>query len=162
MTYKTSEEKQGWFEEVGRPPLHEILNQRCDNARQMELLRARYGMDYEQPTAVPMLTGGYNLPAKHVIHIVGPIVQGGLTKHHEEQLASCYSSCLKIAEENDIKSIAFCCISTGVFMFSNQRAAEIAVETVMDYLKEHDGIEKVVFNVFKDMDLEIYDRLLNQ
>ena len=72
---------------------------------------------------------------------------------NEEQLASCYRSCLKIAEENDIKSIAFCCISTGVFMFPNQRAAEIAVASVKDYLKEHDGIEKVVFNVFKDMDL---------
>ena len=69
---------------------------------------------------------------------------------------------LKIAEENGIKSIAFCCISTGVFMFPNQRAAEIAVATVKDYLKEHDGIEKVVFNVFKDIDLEIYDRLLNR
>ena len=117
---------------------------------------------HSEPTGQAKITPAYNLPCDYVIHTVGPIVEGRLTKHHEEQLASCYRSCLKIAEENDIKSIAFCCISTGVFMFPNQRAAEIAVATVKDYLKEHDGIEKVVFNVFKDMDLEIYDRLLNQ
>lgn len=117
---------------------------------------------HPEPTGQAKITPGFNLPCKYIIHTVGPIVQGRLTKHHEEQLASCYRSCLKIADENDIKSIAFCCISTGVFMFPNQRAAEIAVATVKDYLKGHDGIEKVVFNVFKDMDLEIYDRLLNQ
>ena len=117
---------------------------------------------HEEPTGTAKITPGFNLPAKYVLHTVGPIVRGRLTKHHEEQLASCYRSCLKIAEENDIMSIAFCCISTGVFMFPNERAAQIAVATVNDYLKEHDGIEKVVFNVFKDMDLEIYDRLLNQ
>ena len=117
---------------------------------------------HPEPTGQAKITPGFNLPCKYIIHTVGPIVEGRLTKHHEEQLASCYRSCLKIAEENGIKSIAFCCISTGVFMFPNQRAAEIAVATVKDYLKEHDGIEKVVFNVFKDIDLEIYDRLLNQ
>ena len=117
---------------------------------------------HPEPTGQAKITPGFNLPCKFIIHTVGPIVEGRLTKHHEEQLASCYRSCLKIAEENGIKSIAFCCISTGVFMFPNQRAAEIAVATVRDYLKEHDAIEKVVFNVFKDMDLEIYDRLLNQ
>ena len=117
---------------------------------------------HEEPTGQAKITPAYNLPCDYVIHTVGPVVDGRLTKHHEEQLASCYRSCLKIAEENGIKSIAFCCISTGVFMFPNQRAAEIAVSTVKEYLKEHEGIEKVVFNVFKDMDLEIYDRLLNQ
>ncbi len=117
---------------------------------------------YEEPTGQAKITPGFNLPCQYIIHTVGPIVQGRLTKHHEEQLASCYRSCLEIAEENGIKSIAFCCMSTGVFMFPNQRAAEIAVATVKDSLREHDGIEKVVFNVFKDIDLEIYDRLLNQ
>ena len=116
---------------------------------------------YEEPTGQAKITPGYNLPCKYVIHTVGPIVQGRLTKHHEEQLASCYKSCLKIAEENDVKSIAFCCISTGVFMFPNQRAAEIAVATVKEYLKEHQRIEKIVFNVYKDSDREIYDTLLN-
>ena len=117
---------------------------------------------HPEPTGRAKITPGFNLPCNYIIHTVGPVVQGRLTKRHEEQLASCYRSCLQIAEENGIKSIVFCCISTGVFMFPNQRAAEIAVATVKDYLKEHDGIEKVVFNVFKDMDLEIYDRLLNQ
>ena len=117
---------------------------------------------YEEPTGQAKITPAYNLPSKYVIHTVGPIVQGQLTKHHEEQLASCYRSCLEIAEENDVKSIAFCCISTGVFGFPNRRAAEIAVATVRDWLNGHDGIEKVVFNVFKDMDLEIYDKLLNR
>ena len=117
---------------------------------------------HPEPTGQAKITPAYNLPSDYVIHTVGPIVQGRLTKHHEEQLASCYRSCLEIAEENDIKSIAFCCISTGVFMFPNQRAAEIAVATVRDWLQDHDGTRKVVFNVFKDIDLEIYDKLLNQ
>jgi O-acetyl-ADP-ribose deacetylase (regulator of RNase III) len=130
------------------------LRRDCD-----EIMR-RQG--FEEPTGTAKITPAYNLPCEYVIHTVGPIVSGRLTKHHEDQLASCYRSCLEIAEEHGVKSIAFCCISTGVFMFPNQRAAEIAVATVKDYLKEHDGIEKVIFNVFKDMDLEIYDRLLNQ
>ena len=108
------------------------------------------------------LTRGFDLPCKYVIHTVGPIVQGALTKKHEELLASCYRSCLEIAEENHVGSIAFCCISTGVFMFPNQRAAEIAVETVKKWLNEKDSQMKVVFNVFKDIDLEIYDSLLNE
>lgn len=117
---------------------------------------------FEEPTGTAKITPAYNLPCEYVIHTVGPIVSGRLTKTHEDQLASCYRSCLEIAEEHGVKSIAFCCISTGVFMFPNQRAAEIAVATVKDYLKEHDGIEKVIFNVFKDIDLGIYDRLLNR
>ena len=130
------------------------LRRDCD-----EIMR-RQG--FEEPTGTAKITPAYNLPCEYVIHTVGPIVSGRLTKTHEDQLASCYRSCLEIAEEHGVKSIAFCCISTGVFMFPNQRAAEIAVATVKDYLKEHDGIEKVIFNVFKDMDLKIYDRLLNQ
>ena len=117
---------------------------------------------FAEPTGQAKITPAFNLPCKYVIHTVGPIVQGGLTKHHEEQLASCYRSCLEIAEENDVKSIAFCCISTGVFGFPQKRAAEIALQTVKDYLNDHDGIEKVIFNVFKEVDLEIYDKLLNQ
>ena len=87
-------------------------------------------------------------------------MQGPLTKKHEELLSSCYKSCLDIAAENGVKSIAFCCISTGVFMFPNQRAAEIAVETVKDWLSATGSEMKVVFNVFKDMDLDIYSSLL--
>ena len=96
--------------------------------------------------------------AKYIIHTVGPIVGSRLTKQDEELLAACYSSCLEIAEQNSIKSIAFCCISTGEFHFPNGRAAEIAVQTVKKY-KENSTIE-VIFNVFKDSDYEIYKRLL--
>lgn len=115
---------------------------------------------YEEPTGQAKITPAYNLPCKYVLHTVGPIVQGRLAKQHEELLASCYRSCLELAESSGVESIAFCCISTGVFMFPNQRAAEIAVETVREYLKDHDGIKKVVFNVFKDIDLDIYRDLL--
>ena len=116
---------------------------------------------HEEPTGQAKITPAYNLPCDYVIHTVGPIVQGPLTKKHEELLASCYKSCLDIAEENGVKSIALCCISTGVFMFPNQRAAEIAVETVKNWLDETGSEMKVVFNVFKDVDFEIYEKLLN-
>ena len=115
---------------------------------------------HEEPTGQAKITPAYNLPCEYVIHTVGPIVQGPLTKKHEELLSSCYKSCLDIAAENGVKSIAFCCISTGVFMFPNQRAAEIAVETVKDWLSATGSELKVVFNVFKDMDLDIYSSLL--
>ena len=115
---------------------------------------------HEEETGRAKITPAYNLPCEYVIHTVGPIVQGPLMKKHEELLASCYKSCLDIAEENGVKSIAFCCISTGVFMFPNQRAAEIAVETVKNWLDETGSDMKVVFNVFKDIDLDIYENLL--
>lgn len=115
---------------------------------------------HEEPTGKAKITPGYNLPCRYVIHTVGPIVQGRLKKKHEELLASCYRSCLELAEQNGVKSIAFCCISTGVFMFPNQRAAKIAVETVRTYYAETGSQMKVVFNVFKDEDLEIYRRIL--
>ena len=121
---------------------------------------AVHGRDYQEPTGQAMITPGYDLPCKYIIHTVGPIVQGPLTEKHERLLASCYRSCLDLAEEKRLKSIAFCCISTGVFMFPNERAAEIAVETVRSRLDETGSKIKVVFNVFKDLDLEIYQELL--
>ena len=115
---------------------------------------------HDEPTGQAKITPAYNLPCKYVIHTVGPIVSGSLTAGHEELLASCYDSCLKLAEEKGLKSIAFCCISTGVFGFPQQRAAEIAVKTVRDYrAKTHSSIE-VIFNVFKESDHEIYRKLL--
>ena len=135
------------------------LRAECD--RQMTQLRARYGRDYEQPTAVPMLTDGYNLPAKKVIHIVGPIVQYRLTPALEKALADCYRNTLDMCLENGLKSLAFCCISTGVFHFPNKRAAEIAVETVTVWLSEHPGMmERVIFNVFKEEDRTYYEELI--
>ena len=132
------------------------LRAECD--RQMRKLRAEYGSDYEQPTAVPMLTDGYNLPAKKVVHIVGPIVQGRLTKDLEQDLSDCYKNTLDLCLENGLKSVAFCCISTGVFHFPNRRAAEIAVKTVADWMKQHPAaMERVIFNVFKDEDKAYYE-----
>ena len=135
------------------------LREECD--QKMEKLREKYGKDYEQPTAIPMLTEGYNLPAKRVVHIVGPIVSGVLTSGLEKDLANCYTNTLDMCMENNLKSIAFCCISTGVFRFPNKRAAEIAVSTVEKWLKAHpDSLERVIFNVFKDEDKKYYEELL--
>ena len=131
---------------------------RAECSRQMKKMRARYGRDYEQPTAVPMLTDAYNLPAKKVVHIVGPIVQDELTPELEEDLADCYTNTLELCAENNLKSVAFCCISTGVFHFPNKRAAEIAVHTVKEWLEAHPGkVDRVIFNVFKDEDRRYYE-----
>ena len=135
---------------------------RAECNRQMNQFRIRYGRDYEQPTAIPMLTDGYNLPAKKIIHIVGPIVAGQLTKALEQDLADCYRNTLDLCAENGLRSVAFCCISTGVFSFPNRRAAEIAVETVSKWLDEHKGrIDRVIFNVFKNEDKAYYEKLLH-
>ena len=134
---------------------------RDECSRQMTELRSRFGQDYEQPTAIPMLTDGYNLPAKKVIHVVGPIVQDRLTPGLEKDLADCYRNTLDLCLKNGLKSAAFCCISTGVFRFPNKRAAEIAVKTVEAWLTENPGsVDRVVFNVFKDEDRQYYEELL--
>lgn len=117
---------------------------------------------HEEPTGQAKLTRAYNLPCSFVLHTVGPIVTGEPTKEDEQLLASCYRSCLSLAEENGVKSIAFCCISTGVFHFPNERAAEIAIDTVRQYKSETGSEMKVIFNVFKDLDKEIYERLLQR
>jgi O-acetyl-ADP-ribose deacetylase (regulator of RNase III) len=116
---------------------------------------------YEEPTGQAKITPAFNLPCDYVIHTVGPIVDGRLTDRHRRQLRSCYLSCLTLAVENSIDSIAFCCISTGVFMFPNRQAAEIAVKTVKDFKHDTGSQIKVIFNVFKDLDLELYRELLS-
>lgn len=113
---------------------------------------------HDEPTGNAKITYAYALPCQYVIHTVGPIVSGHLTDDHCRLLKSCYSSCLELAEQKGIKSIAFCCISTGVFGFPQKEAAEIAVSTVREFVKSHD-IE-VIFNVFSDRDFEIYRKLL--
>ena len=134
---------------------------RAECARQMAALRARYGPDYDQPTAVPMLTDAYNLPAKKVIHVVGPIVERRLTPALERDLADCYRNTLDLCRENGLTSVAFCCISTGVFRFPADRAAEIAAQTVDAWLAENPGaMERVIFNVFRDEDLALYEAAL--
>lgn len=115
---------------------------------------------HKEETGKAKLTPAYNLPCKYVLHTVGPIVKGLLTRQDCDLLASCYRSCLEIAERNGINSIAFCCISTGEFHFQNIRAAEIAIETVKDFKRHSHSKIRVVFNVFKDTDYEIYRGLL--
>ena len=115
---------------------------------------------HEEPTGTAKITEAYNLPCRYVLHTVGPIITGSLKKQDEDLLASCYRSCLALAEEYGLKSIAFCCISTGEFRFPNQRAAEIAVETVREYRKQTGSEIEVIFNVFKDIDDDIYRELL--
>ena len=117
---------------------------------------------HEEPTGQAKITSAYNLPSKYILHTVGPIIQWSVTKGDEELLASCYRQCLKLAAENGVESIAFCCLSTGVFRFPQQRAAEIATATVKQYIDNDDRIKKVIFNVFKDEDLRIYRGLLEK
>ena len=113
-----------------------------------------------EPVGKAKLTKAYNLPCKYVLHTVGPYIGGEVTRNDEEQLASCYRSCLALAEENGISSVAFCCISTGEFHFPNRKAAEIAVRTVTAFKENTHSRIKVIFNVFKDTDYEIYRELL--
>lgn len=115
---------------------------------------------YDEPTGRAKLTKGYNLPAKYVLHTVGPIVEGELTQRHRRELADCYRACLTLAAENELESVAFCCISTGEFHFPNREAARIAVDAVTDFLQTPSSIKKVVFNVFKDQDERLYAELL--
>lgn len=127
----------------------------------MNEFRKKYGPDYKQPTAIPIITDGYNLPAKKVIHITGPIVTGKLTQALEQDLANCYKNILDMCLQYNLKSVAFCCISTGVFNFPNKRAAEIAVETVTNRLKQNENkIDRIIFNVFKQEDKLLYEQLL--
>ncbi len=115
---------------------------------------------YDEPTGKAKITPAFNLPCSYVLHTVGPIVSGRLTDIHCSQLADCYKSCLQLASDNGLKSIAFCCISTGEFHFPQKKAAEIAVQTVTEFLQADTQIEKVVFNVFKQEDYNIYKGIL--
>ena len=113
-----------------------------------------------EPTGRAKITPAFNLPCKYVLHTVGPIINGRVTQRDRELLASCYRSCLELAAENGLESVAFCCISTGEFHFPNDLAAQIAVETVKQFMNRKTSVKKVIFNVFKDMDKKIYERLL--
>lgn len=117
---------------------------------------------HPEPTGRAKSTKGHNLPARYVLHTVGPIIQGEVTERDREELASCYRSCLELAAEHGLETVAFCCISTGEFRFPNREAAEIAVNTVKQSLQTPTSIRKVIFNVFKDIDAEIYRELLGK
>ncbi len=142
-------------------PLHNCIDNCIHSAAGIQLRKACADIMQGRllKTGEAFITEGYNLPAKHVIHTVGPIIETGIpTKEQEEELAQCYRSCLDLAEQNYLESIAFCCISTGVFHFPNERAAEIAIETVRAYPRK--SVKTVVFNVFLDKDYGIYRNLL--
>lgn len=121
-------------------------------------LMAKQG--YPEPTGQAKITPAFNLPCRYVLHTVGPIIGGRVTKEDKEQLTSCYRFCLELAAENALESVAFCCISTGEFHFPNELAAQVAVKTVKEFLKKQTSVKKVIFNVFKDLDKAIYEKLL--
>lgn len=148
-------------------PLHKCIDNAIHSAAGVQLREECYQQmlqqGHEEPTGQAKITKAYNLPCKYVIHTVGPIIPNGIpTEFQKEQLASCYRSIMACADENHLESIACCCISTGEFRFPNQLAAEIAVQTIKDYLATHydSSIKQLVFNVFKDVDKEIYQQIL--
>lgn len=148
-------------------PLHRCIDNAIHSAAGVQLRlacgRLMQAQGHPEPTGQAKITDGYNLPAHHVIHTVGPIVRDGQpTPRQEMELAGCYRSCLALADAHGLESIAFCCISTGEFGFPQRRAAEIAVRTVTEYLDTNARtcINTVIFNVFKDDDLSIYRDIL--
>lgn len=148
-------------------PLHNCIDNAIHSAAGMQLreecAKLMGEQEYDEPPGQAKITPGYNLPAKYVIHTVGPIVKGAKpTLHDRHLLASCYKSCLDLANNHGLTSIAFCCISTGVFRFPQKEAAQIAVDNVLTYFSQNvvSSIETVIFDVFKDSDFDIYKRLL--
>lgn len=115
---------------------------------------------YPEPAGGAKITPAFNLPSRYVLHTVGPVISGKVKKYERELLASCYRSCLELAAKNKLESVAFCCISTGEFHFPNELAAEIAVQSVKKFFRLQTGVKKVIFNVFKDLDKNIYQKLL--
>ena len=145
-------------------PLHGCIDNAIHWAAGVQLrlycqrLMERQG--HEEPTGQAKLTPGFNLPARYILHTVGPVVQGTVTPQNRAELASCYRACLELAAENRLETLAFCCISTGVFGFPNRSAAEIAVRTVKEFLETPSSIQRVIFNVFQDTDRQLYRGLL--
>lgn len=145
-------------------PCHGCIDNAIHSAAGLQLREAcrqiMAAQGYPEPTGRAKLTGGYNLPARYVLHTVGPMVRGRVTEADREALTSCYRACLETATAGGLESVAFCCVSTGEYRFPNREAAEIAVTTVTDFLRQNPRIKRVIFNVFKDMDAQIYRRLL--
>lgn len=153
-------------------PCHRCIDNAIHSAAGMQLRaecshimnrrRIKYGGSYEEPTGTATLTKGYNLPCDYVIHTVGPICYDGLNDNLCQDLRNCYENVLKCCMENNIQSVAFCCISTGEFHFPNETAAKIAWESATSFLEAHsDCIKRIIFNVFNDKDQEIYENILN-
>lgn len=147
-------------------PCHGCIDNAIHSAAGLQLREAcsqiMQAQGHPEPTGQAKITSGYNLPAKYVLHTVGPIISGAVTSRDRKLLASCYRSCLALAAERGLKSVAFCCISTGEFRFPNEEAAAVAVEAVAHFLQTPSSIQKVIFNVFQDRDLQIYRSILGQ
>ena len=147
-------------------PCHRCIDNAIHSAAGVQLRNVCHDIihkqGHEEPTGSAKITKGYNLPAKYVIHTVGPIIYDEVSADDKLMLASCYASCLQVAAEKKLENIAFCCISTGEFHFPNQLAAQIAVDTVQTYLNQNPDttLKKIIFNVFKDLDREIYEEIL--
>ena len=145
-------------------PCHGCIDNAIHSAAGVELRlecsRIMEKQKAEEPTGKAKITKAYNLPCRYVLHTVGPIIRGAVTERDCKLLSDCYRSCLELTAAYQLNSVAFCCISTGEFHFPNEKAAEIAIQTVRNYQKRHQNSPEVVFNVFKDYDYEIYKRLL--
>lgn len=145
-------------------PCHGCIDNAIHSAAGLQLRdecnRIMTAQGCREPAGRAKLTRGYNLPARYVLHTVGPIIRGEVTEADRTVLAACYRACLQLAAERELESVAFCCISTGEFRFPNRQAAEIAVGTVTDFLRGRTTIKRVIFNVFKDLDAELYRELL--
>ena len=131
-----------------------------EEGHSMEEIHSMEKQKIEEPTGKAIITKAYNLPCRYVLHTVGPIIYGEVTQKDCNLLSDCYRSCLELATEYQLKSIAFCCISTGEFHFPNEEAAQIAIRTVKDFQKKNPSDMAVIFNVFKDCDYKIYKKLL--
>lgn len=147
-------------------PLHgcvdNLVHSKSGIELRLECQKIMKAQGHDEPAGQAKITPAFNLPSRYVLHTVGPIIRGGVTQEDRELLASCYRSCLNLAAENGLKSVAFCCISTGEFHFPNEEAAEIAVGTVKRFLQADNQIQRVIFNVYQDTDLLIYRRLLGE
>lgn len=144
-------------------PSHECIDNTIHSAAGIQLRNECSDImkkqKHDEVTGAAKVTGAYNLPCKYIIHTVGPIINHVVTRMHKEQLRSCYMSCMNLAEKMKLKTIAFCCISTGEFHFPNELAANIAVNTIDDFLDGSDYLEKVVINVCKGEDYSLYQKL---
>ena len=145
-------------------PLHTCIDNIVHSRSGIQLRLFCYDMmskqGHEEPTGQAKITPAFNLPSKYILHTVGPVIGAAVRKQDCEALASCYRSCLELAVKNNCQSIAFCCISTGEFHFPNKKAAEIAIQTVTSFLNTRKENIRVIFNVFKDIDLHIYQNFL--
>ena len=145
-------------------PLHTCIDNIVHSRSGIQLRLFCYDMmskqGHEEPAGQAKITPAFNLPSKYILHTVGPVIGGAVRKQDCEALASCYRSCLELAVKNNCQSIAFCCISTGEFHFPNEKSAEIAIQTLTSFLNTRKENIRVIFNVFKDIDLHIYQNFL--